>query len=131
MASKSGARLRARAAKKAYKSVISDVSGKDTGSEYSPRAFVKDQFGKHTAQRIGKGIAKSAAKPGKSTAYLGKPRQRKAVVTPRNSAIDYTKLGNKLSIHASLGEVKGVTRDIEQAYRKNLRVAKRKRKKGK
>lgn len=108
---------RATAAAQAYKKTVS------RNGAYSPRAFIKDVYGAKTARVVGKTIRRSAAKPGKVQALLGKPKQRKAAVGPK-SDINFTKLGNVLTRHVSFGEAEGVMRDINRRYKRNVRKSK-------
>lgn len=122
---------RARAARKAYKSVISDINGKDTGSEYSPKKNLATMNNKAVARRVGKQIVKSAARPGKVSntikySWGGVTGKRVAKIGPKFD-INFSKFNRAALVHASLGEVKGMERDIRQAYKKNLRKAKAKR----
>lgn len=106
---------RARAAKQAYRSVISS-----TGVEYSPRAYIKGANNATAARRVGKTIARSAARPGRERTIIGSERQKKALIYGPTQ-INFNRFAKKAIVHASFGEVKGMVRDMNQAYKKNLR----------
>jgi hypothetical protein len=107
-------RRRATAARQAYRRTNSP------GGQYSLRGLVKDAYGAPAARAVGRSLASSARQPGKGRTFVDYGG-RQAVVMPRRSDIDYSKMARTLSTHVSMGEIKGAVRNVERTYRRNLR----------